>query len=210
LTQERVTISIDSTILRRVDKTIDKKTIRNRSHAVESLIRQAFAEETVDFGVVLAGGEGIKTSLPFIEVAIKQLIEHDVTQFLVIYGYYGRSVHDYFGDGTGWNATFSYHETEQGSGGGLKEVVDRLPAHFAFINIEEHVAFDWPLILHYYQRFLPLATLYPSAKDTWRGVGIAQKDMVNYVPAGFSILEEQVLPELYKQGDVIYLPPLGA
>ena len=55
--KERVTLTIDEDVLKRVDSTVDGSTVKNRSHAVEMLISQALAGNSVTKAVVLAAGK---------------------------------------------------------------------------------------------------------------------------------------------------------
>jgi NDP-sugar pyrophosphorylase family protein len=51
----RLTITLDKDLLRQVDKMIDHVTIRNRSHAIESILRESLNPE-ISTAVILAGG----------------------------------------------------------------------------------------------------------------------------------------------------------
>ena len=58
MVRKRLTITLDPQILKRADSYIDGKKIRNRSHAIEYLIKKSFPLK-VDQAVVLAGGSGV-------------------------------------------------------------------------------------------------------------------------------------------------------
>lgn len=51
----RLTITLPTDLLRQIDTLIDKSTIRNRSHAIEHLIRQTLSPQ-LDTAFILAGG----------------------------------------------------------------------------------------------------------------------------------------------------------
>jgi len=55
--KERVTLTIDSELLGEVDARIDKETVKNRSHAVELLLRNSLRGNVPELAVVLAGGD---------------------------------------------------------------------------------------------------------------------------------------------------------
>ena len=53
--RSRITITISEDLLKQVDTTIDNRTVRNRSQAIESLLRQTLTP-SVSTAVILAGG----------------------------------------------------------------------------------------------------------------------------------------------------------
>lgn len=53
--RSRITITISSDLLTQIDKSIDNKTLRNRSQAIESLLRQVVSPQ-ISTAVILAGG----------------------------------------------------------------------------------------------------------------------------------------------------------
>jgi len=80
--KERVTLTIDSELLTEVDARIDKETIKNRSHAVELLLRTSLRGKVPELAVVLAGGDE-KACLQ--EIKGKSVIEHNL-ELLKQYG----------------------------------------------------------------------------------------------------------------------------
>ena len=55
---ERVTITVKKDILRKVDSMIDGREIRNRSHAIETLISKSLSKSGLDTALIMAGGGG--------------------------------------------------------------------------------------------------------------------------------------------------------
>lgn len=71
----RLTITLSDDVLSRVDQIIDGKEIRNRSHAIETLVsKQLYGE--VSQAVVLAGGKAEAIDQALTAVAGRPLIEH--------------------------------------------------------------------------------------------------------------------------------------
>ena len=58
MNRERLTITLADTILQKIDSIIDNQTIRNRSHAIESILSQFFLPRITKV-VILAGGAGL-------------------------------------------------------------------------------------------------------------------------------------------------------
>ena len=52
---ERITITIKKELLGRIDKSIDKNNVRNRSHAIERLIVKALGKTGIETALLLAG-----------------------------------------------------------------------------------------------------------------------------------------------------------
>lgn len=73
--KERVTLTIDSELLAEVDARIDKETIKNRSHAVELLLRNSLRGSIPELAVILAGGDE-KACLQ--DIKGKPVIEHNL------------------------------------------------------------------------------------------------------------------------------------
>lgn len=73
--KSRLTITLSKDILKKVDGLIDKREIRNRSHAIEHLISKSL-NPTANKAVILAGGtrQG-KTVAPLVSIGEKKLIE---------------------------------------------------------------------------------------------------------------------------------------
>lgn len=73
--KERVTLTIDSELLAEVDSRIDKEMIKNRSHAVELLLRNSLRGNIPQLAVILAGGDE-KACLQ--KIKGKPVIEHNL------------------------------------------------------------------------------------------------------------------------------------
>ncbi len=55
-TKEKISISLDRIIIDKVDSMIDKKRIRNRSQAIEHILREYFETGKINSALILAGG----------------------------------------------------------------------------------------------------------------------------------------------------------
>lgn len=80
--KEKISITLDSNILKEADSLIDNVTIRNRSHAIEYLLRQALGDEKS--AAILCGGEEDKIKInsteyrPTAHILKGTLIEYNV------------------------------------------------------------------------------------------------------------------------------------
>ncbi len=134
--KERVTLTIDKELLRRIDELVDDVNIKNRSHAVEVLIRRAFERDMPRQAVILVGGKGTRLrpltlEIPkaLIPIHGKTLTEHlfdmfkkyGITEIILSVGYLKDKIIQYFGDGSRFGVKISYikEESELGTAGPL-------------------------------------------------------------------------------------------
>ena len=143
--KEKVSITIDRSILRQIDSIVDNVYIRNRSQAIEYLARISLGENKT--AIILAGGEeknqqldeGIYRStyklgkFSLAELAIKKLVE-DGFKTVYIIARQGLLV-EYFSqlkDGASFGAKINYIEEKesQGTFSSLKLAKGKLPDRF--------------------------------------------------------------------------------
>ncbi len=130
--RDRLTITLRKDILKKVDSIIDKTTIRNRSHAIETLLTRAIAPK-IESAVILAGGEGIKLrpvtyeipksllpihGKPLVEYTIEVLKKADIRNIIFAIGHLGNKIRAHFGDGSKFGVRISYSEERKGLGTG--------------------------------------------------------------------------------------------
>lgn len=148
--RDRLTITLRKDILRRVDQLIDKTTIRNRSHAIETLISRAIAPK-IDTAVILAGGEGIKLrpltyelpkslipvqGKPLVEYTIELLRKAEIRNIIFAIGHLGDKIIKYFGNGEKFGIRITYRQEKKGLGtaGALKNVSSSISGTFLAIH----------------------------------------------------------------------------
>lgn len=136
--RSRITITLNLRTLEQVDKLIDHKKIRNRSHAIEYILGQ-FLQSNVKKAVILAGGQGTKLrpytyetpkallpikGKPLLEHLIKQLKNNGITDIIICTGYLGEKIKEYFGNGEkfGIKITYSQEKEPLMTGGALLSV----------------------------------------------------------------------------------------
>ncbi len=136
--KERVTLTLDSELLKRIDRTVDGTRIKNRSHAVEVLVTKGLGENVPRKAVILAGGKGtrlrpITYEIPkaLIPVHGKSLTEHlfdllrkySITDVIMCVGHMKEKIKEYYGDGRAFGLSITYvEETEPlGTAGPLRK-----------------------------------------------------------------------------------------
>lgn len=77
MTKKRITITLSDEVLTQVDGLVDGTSIRNRSHAIESILMQQLGHD-IDTAVVLVGGSPASVTSTLAEVEGAPLITHVV------------------------------------------------------------------------------------------------------------------------------------
>src|SRR3989338_1461434 len=149
--RERLTITLHKSILAKVDKLIDGTKIRNRSHAIESLITQSLTTK-VSQAVILVGGKGINMrpftfempkglfpvgGKPILEHIVEMLRKFEVRDIIFSIGHLGEKIKEHFGSGKKWDVRITYvaEEKEAGTGGALRLA-------------QRHITSDTFLVIH--------------------------------------------------------------
>lgn len=114
--------------------------------------------------VILAGGLGTRLKplteqctkvmvpihgIPFLEYQIAYLKKHGFFHILLLVGYRGHQVEEYFGDGSKWNVTidYSYEKELLGTGGALRLAENKLENSFVLVNGDTFYPLDYPAFL---------------------------------------------------------------
>lgn len=120
--KEKVSVTIDSKILREIESMIDGIKIRNKSQAIEFLIRKTLSEKRT--AVILAGGPEDKLKIdgvlkPLVKIKNKTVIENMIENFkkhkfsnIFIVGRKNvlSEIFKTVGDGSSYNINFNYVE----------------------------------------------------------------------------------------------------
>jgi len=180
--RSRITITLNTDLLKKIDKFIDKKKIRNRSHAIEYILTQ-FSESKVNKAVILAGGRGTQLrpytyelpkpmlpvkGTPILEHLIIQLKENDITDIIIAISYLGDKIKEYFGDGSrfGVNITYSQEQDSLMTGGALAVLKKQL-GDDTFLVIHGDVLTELPFseFIHFHTSQETIATLALSTSN---------------------------------------------
>ena len=133
--RERLTITLKKSILAKVDNLIDGTRLRNRSHAIETLISRSLTPQ-INTAVVLAGGKGINmrpftfempkglfpvAGKPILEHVIDLLRSYNIRNLIFSVGHLGEKIQQYFSDGQKFGVKITYvkEKSELGTGGAL-------------------------------------------------------------------------------------------
>lgn len=136
--RSRLTITLRKDLLEVLDTYTDGVTIRNRSHAIESLLADKIYPP-IKKAIILAADEGIKfrpftyetpkamlpiKGRPLLEHIITSLRDSEVRDIYIAVGYLSDKITSYFGNGSKFGVTLTYVSQEKknlGTAGALKK-----------------------------------------------------------------------------------------
>lgn len=143
---------------------------------------------------------------PFLHHLLDQLSEQGVTRFVLLTGYMGDKISDYFGDGShwGWDIRYSHGPAEWDTGRRIWEARNHFDSRFLLLYSDNFVQFNLPRLMMLHQRQdVPITLLLaPKGKGNIRvsaegrieaydktrnGVGF------NYVEVGYMLIERDLV-----------------
>lgn len=147
MTRQRLSITLDDQLLRKIDKRVDGHKIRNRSHAIEAILDEKLRSKILKKAIVLGGGQGIefegktisKLLIPIggktlIEKNIEILKEHGITDLILSLGGLADQIREKLGDGSEYGIKVIYFERDRGTAGVLRQAKSILDETFLMMN----------------------------------------------------------------------------
>ncbi len=131
----RLTITLSESTVRKLDQLIDKKTVRNRSHAIEQILEESL-KPSIDTAIILAGGETRKNESlrpltildgkPLIMHTLDHLKKHGVSTVAITAGPRGTEIQDLLGDGSDYDLNIEYFFEDEpiGTAGAVRRVAE--------------------------------------------------------------------------------------
>ena len=176
--------------------------------------------------VILAGGLGTRlrpmtydipkpmipiNNKPYLEYQLEYLARHNIREILILIGYLGNQIEEYFGNGHKWglNIKYSLEEAPLGTGGGLKKAENLLEQEFLLIYGDSFLAVDYNHLIEVYKnlKIKHMICVYDNSENTDVISNIALDDnkrvtcykknsidaSFKYVDSGVLLLNKQVL-----------------
>ncbi|MFH1589311.1 MAG: sugar phosphate nucleotidyltransferase [archaeon] len=152
--KERVTLTLERDILQQIDGTIDGSRTKNRSHAIEMLLRRAMGVDRPTKAFILAGGKGKRLKLlsrdlpkPLMQIKGKSIIQYNIElmkkfgikDIIIAVGYKADKIKAVLGDGKKFDVNITYIEekTPLGTAGPLRLAKHLLKETFIMCNADE-------------------------------------------------------------------------
>lgn len=174
--KERISLTIEKDIITKVDSTVNKKTVKNRSHAVEMLLLKALGAYVPRKAILLVGGQGtrlrpVTLEIPkaLIPIQGKTLTEHlfdlfkkyDIRDITLSVGHLKKKIKDHFGDGSQFGINIDYIEEDVplGTAGPLRLAREQLSETFIVSNGDELKDINIPEMYELHKNKKALATI---------------------------------------------------
>lgn len=166
----RLTITLSPDLVRQLDGLIDRQAVRNRSHAIEMLLRQSL-QPSVTTAVVLAGGsrKGVEVpplaaigGTPLITRTLRHLRGFGIRSFVILAGRHEAKLRALLGKGEALGATLHYvpERTLRGTAGALKLAEPHLRDEpFLVIHGDVLTDIDISAFIHFHRSEKALATI---------------------------------------------------
>lgn len=219
--KERITVTIEHSLLKTVDASIDGVQVKNRSHAIELLLERALKQVMPTKAVILAGGEARNLLKP---VHGKPVIVHNlllvssfgINDVIILTNKHDSRVKDFLGDGSKYDVAITYAEESEplGTAGSLNIIREKLTEPFVLLNGDElkNIEMRDMYAFHKQQRGLCTIALTSVADPSQYGVALLNGNKVvafiekpsaknapsNLVSAGLYIMEPAVLTYIPK------------
>lgn len=191
--KERVTLTLDSDLLGKIDSLVDGTEVKNRSHAVEKLLFKALGANVPRKALILAGGQGTRLRPLTLEIP-KALIpihgktltehlfdlfrKHGITDIVMAVGHMKDKIKIYFGDGSRFGLRISYIEedTPLGTAGCLRLAKDVFLEPFVVTNGDELKQINIEEMFSLHKDSKALATIALTTVDDPSQYGVARLD----------------------------------
>jgi len=188
--RERITISVQKSVLHKIDKVIDGSKIRNRSHAFETLALEALNSQPANNAVILLGGDKALKAVPHAIDFIKKLKNAGFEHITIAVGFLGEKVKETIGDGSDLGIEISYSDKGEGSGGALAALKQKLSNTFIVYNCEDSADVDLAKLLDFHQKHRSLATAAVADLSDLQGIYVLEPGFFEIIPRGFSMLPD--------------------
>ncbi|MEA2037187.1 MAG: sugar phosphate nucleotidyltransferase [Nanoarchaeota archaeon] len=193
--KERVTITLNEDLIDQLDKRVDGREIKNRSHEIEKILEDALGISIPSKALILAGGKGTrlrpltyKTPKALIDVQGKTLTEwifellkgYGIRDVILSIGYLADGIRDHFTDGSKFGMNVDYVEESPdkplGTAGPLRLAQDKLQESFIVSNGDELKCINIPRMFRLHKRKNALATIALTTVEDPSQYGVARLD----------------------------------
>jgi len=200
--RERITISIKKSVLKLIDRTIDGINIRNRSHAIENLTLKGLSQNNDKNAVILMGGKDALKYLAATEQIIKELKRSGYDKIYLAVGFLADKIKAKFGDGSQYKVELDYISEGEGSAGAISPLKKNFASSFLVFNCQTAPKLDLDKFFEYHKKHQAVATVAVEDRKLKNGIYAFEPAVFDYIPKGFSMLEEDVLPKLAQKGEL--------
>ena len=180
--KSRLTITLTKNVLKKVDKLVDGKDIRNRSHAIEHLIRKSLTP-AVNKAIILAGGKIKGETLPLLSlinhrpllfVLIEHLKKYKVTEFIICAGKHEGEIKKILnnGEAAGIKIIYSKESKPLGTAGAVKNAEKYLSNEsFLVVHGDVLTGMNFENFIEFHEREDVIATMAVKPRKSEKNYG---------------------------------------
>lgn len=206
--RERITISIKKDVLNGVDRIIDGTNIRNRSHAIESLIINSLNNPKCNNVVIMLGGQEALKLISNTNELLLSLQKSGIEKVYVAVGFLADKIKQKIGNPQDYGLKIEYIEGE-GSGGVLNKLKTKFKKEtFVVIEPEYSLKKDLSELYKIHSDNKAIATIFTNDTAGLNGLYYFEPEIFDYIPSGFSMLKEDIFPKLAEKGKLLISPDL--
>jgi len=204
--RERITISIKKNVLEKIDRIIDGTSIRNRSHAVETLALKSLGSATSSQAVIMLGGDNALKAIPAAKDYLPKLKDAGFDSVIIAVGFLADKIKEKIGFGIENDLAIKYNDKGEGSGGALNLLKKDLKSTFIIINTTKSFDIDLKSLLEYHKEHKSKFTIATDDIQSLVGIYVVEPEILSLIPRGFSMLEQDLIPKLIKSKELIVFP----
>ncbi|MCX6808202.1 MAG: hypothetical protein NTW50_00855 [Candidatus Berkelbacteria bacterium] len=202
--RERITISIKKDLLNQIDQIIDGVSVRNRSHAFETLALKSLGSHS-RHAIILLGGDNATKAVPATISFLNMLAENGFDKVTLALGFLGNKIKSQLSNEK-IKIKYDFLEESNGSGGALLNLKKDLKDTFIVFNSTEKLKISLDQLLEFHRKHQSIATIATTDLESMEGVYVFEPSVFKYIPEGFSLLEENTLPQIIKDGEAVVMP----
>jgi NDP-sugar pyrophosphorylase family protein len=223
--KEKISVTISTDLIQRADSLIDGTMVRNRSQALESLIRKGLSERSIDCAVILAGGGsgGSGKSLAHVEGVpvlintIRNMKKAGITKIVIAAGRLTERTRELLDDGSGLGVRIIYvDDGDSGTAGAVHSASEHIKGPFFVVFGDVFFDFDLSKMASFHLGGDDLATIAISVTplgESMDSIKITGNKITEFrykvgnvrthhVNAGIYLFEKAVLGMIPKSGSL--------
>lgn len=201
--RKRITISIKKDLLKSIDKIVDGTSVRNRSHAIETLAKKALGNKDINNAVILLGGQNAMEYIPAAKEYILKLRNAGFEKVYIAVGYLADKIKDELGNGDEYGLSLKYIEKGEGSGGAVLALKRYFENSFLVINTDTEFNTDLEQMFNFHNKFHSTASIITNDADSMSGIYLFEPKIFQYIPSGFSMLETDIFSKLLLENELV-------
>ncbi len=187
--KERITLTLERGVLEKVDRSVDGSKVKNRSHAVELLLRKAMGADVPTKALIIAGGKtgtrllkkakhrsllNIKGK-PVIQHNVELLQKYGINNIFIAAGPHIKEVKQVLGDGgkMGIDITYLEEKNALGTAGPLNMARHHLKETFVLCNADEMKDVDLADMFEFHKTNSAMCTISLTSVNNPSSYGVA-------------------------------------